>query len=139
MEENTNLFTDDIDVASQEEIRSAAKWSRLLGILLLIVIGIFVLMFVALGTALTQQIFSEFDRTDAGAMFGVLIAILIVVGAIVGFMAFLLFRGGKRILSAITTKDQVLLGQGLNDLKIYFGIFGVFTILSFLLNLINYL
>ncbi len=139
MEENTSLFTDDFDITSQEEIRSTAKWTRLLGILLLIVIGITVIMFLTLGTVLVQQFFSEFDSEGAGSILGLVIAVLVIVGGIVGFMAFLLFRGGKRILTAINTRDQAVLVQGLNDIKIYFGIFGVFTVLSFILNLFNYL
>jgi hypothetical protein len=52
-------------------------------------------------------------------------------------MGWFIIRGAGRIRAAIRHKDQLLFNNGLADLKTFFIIYGVVSILSLLSNLVS--
>ena len=70
------------------------------------------------------------DGSQAAMAF--IVVILLLVAAVAVIMAGLLIRGATRMKTALRTKEQSLFNNGLSDLKIFFIIYGVISILGLL-------
>jgi hypothetical protein len=137
MNENQSLFELEVDHATSEEVLDTCRWQKMFGILLLTIIGLVLLAFLIAW----DKIWGLIDEAIAGeagqAAMAVIVGVLLLVAAVFGAMAWFLLRGAGRIKSAIRIKDQLLFNNGLSDLKTFFIIYGVISILGLLGNLIS--
>lgn len=136
MDENQSLFELEIDHTTSEEVLDTCRWQKMFGILLLTIIGLVLLAFLIAWDKIWGLI-EEAIAAEAGqAAMAVIVGVLLLVAAVFGVMAWFLLRGAGRIQSAIRIKDQLLFNNGLSDLKTFFIIYGVISILGLLGNLI---
>jgi Ca2+/Na+ antiporter len=137
MEENQSLFELDIDHITSEELLDTAGWQKMFGILLITIIGLVLLAFIMAWDKIRSLINEAIAGESGQATMVVLIGVLLVIAGILGTMSWFLIRGAARIKSALRTKDQLVFNNGLSDLKTFFIIYGVLSILGLLGNLIS--
>lgn len=139
MEQPTNLFEFQIDHEGREEFTDLARWTKVQAIAVMSILGLlgFSVIFnwnkwgFLFALAYTPY-------SDDGPMIVVLIVTLLVF-IVIGFLLFFLIRSSYRIRMGVRMKDQFQLNAGLSDLRKYFAIFGVISILILLINLLNFL
>ena len=120
-------------------LTETVRWSRFLSIVGLIGLALCALAFTLLGTALIAA-FSRFapGLEQLGALGGaIVIAVALAVIAFLGFVVFMLYRFSVLTRKGIENQDQVLFARGMNCLKIYFIISGIFAILGLVFNLLS--
>jgi hypothetical protein len=66
------------------------------------------------------------------------IIFLVIVGVIVGTLAWFLINGANKIRKGIQLKDQQLLNDGLANIRNYFTMYGVLSLLGLCLNIFNF-
>ena len=138
MEDRQDLFSLQIDHQGREEFVEVSRWSKLMGIVVLCMLGIgfFIMVFAwrKLGFAIALSSPGDADRLlgFAAVMFGL-------VGVVIGTMIFFLIRGANRIRMAVRTQDRGLLNRGLGDVRSYFAIFGVISLLALFFNLLSFI
>ncbi|MGZ8553314.1 MAG: hypothetical protein ACXWV8_07910, partial [Chitinophagaceae bacterium] len=71
------------------------------------------------------------------AAMAVVAAVLLLLAVVLGIMSWFLIWGAGRIKSALRMKDQLLFNNGLSDLKTFFIIYGVISIIGLLASLIS--
>jgi hypothetical protein len=128
-----------VDYDSGNILRETVRWSRFLSIVGIVGISICVLAFALAGSALLAA-FATLSPSFEGlqSMGGVIvIVIMLVILAIVGYIVFMLYRFSVLTRRAIEQQDQALFAQGMRCLKMYFLITGVFAVLSLLGNLLS--
>jgi len=120
-------------------LTETVRWSRFLSIVGIIGLALGLLVFLLMGTALIAA-FSRFSPglETLGALGGaVLICIALVFAAIMGFVVFMLYRFSTLTRRGIERQDQATFAEGMNCLKIYFIISGIFALLGLLGNLFS--
>ena len=136
MEDKQDLFNFQIDHQGREEFTELSRWGRLQGIVVLCMLGIgfftFIFAWKKIGVAISLSTPGEADR-----LVGFMAIIFIIAGLIVGVTMYFLIRGSNRIRLAVRTQDRTLLSRGLGDLRSYFAILGVLSIIALLSNLIS--
>ena len=118
-------------------LNETVRWSRFLSIVGIIGLALFALVFLLMGTALIAA-FSRFapGLETLGAMGGaVVIAVGLAFLAVMGFVVFMLYRFSTLTRKGIERQDQATFAEGMNSLKIYFIISGIFALLALLGNL----
>jgi hypothetical protein len=139
MDENQSLFELEIDHPTAEELLDTARWQKMFGVLMLTIIGLALLSFLVGWNKIAGMIDEAIAGEGSQAAMAVIVVVLLLVGAVIGIMSWLLIRGAGRIRSAIRTKDQLLFNNGLSDLKTFFIVYGVISILGLLSNLISFI
>jgi hypothetical protein len=134
MEENSHepLIDLEVDHDAANSLHETARWTKFISIVGLIGVGLLLLCLLFAGTmitTLTSRMMPGFEGYT-----GILIFAVIVVVAILGLMVSLLYRFSTNIKKGIETHDQEAFNKGLNSLKTYFIISGVFAVLSLLAN-----
>ena len=138
MEQNPSLFDLEIDHPTGEEMLDTSRWQRMLGVLLVICIGLVLLMLLLGWSQVVGLVDEAFGGGSSQGVMAFVVVVLLLVAIIVGVMAGLLIRGASRIKTAIRTKEQDVFNDGLADLKSFFIIYGVISILSLLANLVTF-
>jgi len=138
MEGNKPLFDFRIDEEGKEELTELARWTKFQSIAVLTMIVLVILFFLFAWNRLGAA-FSTVDGDEARSLVLILAVIVLVIGTVIGLMMYFLLRSSNRIRTAIQMQDRQLLNKGLNDLRIYFAIFGVISILALFSNLISLL
>jgi hypothetical protein len=127
------LLSLNVDYDAGIVLRETARWTKFIAIVGIIGVVIMLLALALAGTYLINLYSQMFPGIHEFA--GAIIFIVFIVIAILGFMVFLLYRFSTLIKRGIETQDQSIFNRGLNSLKIYFIISGVFAILSLLSNI----
>ena len=136
MDDNQSLFELEVDPITSEELQDTSRWQKMFGVMILSGIGLVLLAFL-LGW---NKVAALVDETVAGegsqAAMAVMVVIVLLVALVLVIMAWFLIRGAGRIKAALQVKDQLLFNNGLGDLKTFFIIYGVISILGLLANLV---
>lgn len=138
MDDNQPLFELEVDPITSEELQDTSRWQKMFGVMILSGIGLVLLAFL-LGW---NKVAALVDETVAGegsqAAMAVMVVIVLLVALVLVIMAWFLIRGAGRIKAALQVKDQLLFNNGLGDLKTFFIIYGVISILGLLANLVAF-
>jgi hypothetical protein len=137
MDDNESLFELGVDHINSQELLDTAGWQKMFGVVLLIIIGLVLLVFLLAWNKAAAMIGEVVGTNGSQAAMVVVAGILLLAAAVLGTLAWFLIRGAGRIKTAIRTKDQLLFNGGLGDLKTFFIIYGVISILSLLGNLVT--
>lgn len=138
MEQDQSLFDLEIDHATGEEMLDTSRWQRMLGVLVVISIALVLLMLLVGWNQIASLIDEAFATGGSQAAMAFLVVILLLVAIVAGIMAGLLIRGASRVRTAIRTKEQDVFNNGLSDLRTFFIIYGVVSILGLLGNLVAF-
>lgn len=138
MEENQSLLELQVDKEAANNLIEFSRWAKLLGLLVIIGFGLlFILMIFLWGRFATLFPNETTDKpSDDLARIGVIV-ILLIVGVIVGIMMSFLIKGANRIRLGIQNRDQLLFNSGLNSIKNYFAMYGVFALLGLFFQLLS--
>ncbi|HEX7845169.1 MAG TPA: hypothetical protein VF476_05155 [Chitinophagaceae bacterium] len=139
MEENQDLFEFKVDDTMAQEMNETSRWSRLFSILVFILCSFFLLILIVKGQQLAAIFSLQMATSESTAVFSVIIIFVVLAMAVVGLMMYFLLRSANRIKEGLRLKDQELFNRGLTDMKTYFAIFGVVSILGLLLTLLSLL
>ena len=137
MEENTQqpLIDLNVDYDAGNILRETTRWTKFISIVGIIGVALILLSLLFAGALITSL--SARLLPGMEAFTGLIIFVIIVVVAILGLMVSLLYRFSTLVKKGIETQDQETFNKGLNSLKIYFIISGVFALLSLLANFVN--
>lgn len=139
MEQEQSLFEEQMDAATINEFSEFAKWARMTCIFLYIICGVVILMIILAAGKMGELFAGANTEVSPGALSGVLIFAVVFVVALASIVLFFLIRGTNRIRLAIPTKNQIQFNSGLNDIRIYFSIVGVLSILSLVFSLFSFI
>src|SRR5688572_12242474 len=139
MDENQSLFELEVDQIASEELLDTARWQKMSGILMLSIVGLVLLTFFLGWNRIAGLVDEAIAGEGSQAAMAVIIVVLLLAGLVIGIMSWLLIRGAGRIKTAIRNKDQLLFNNGLSDLKTFFIIYGVISILGLLGNIFSFL
>ena len=138
MDENQSLFELEVDHATSEELLDTSRWQRMFGVLMLSIIGLILLAFLIGWNKIAGLVDEAIAGEGSQAAMAVIVVIVLLVAVVIGIMSWLLVRGAGRIKTAIRNRDQVVFNSGLSDLKTFFIIYGVISILGLLSNLVTF-
>jgi hypothetical protein len=141
MEENQSFLELQVDKEATENLTEAARWGKLLGIMVIGAIGLLLLLIILMGKQVTSQFLttSEMQGSDGDILIIGLIGGLAFIGAIVGILMSFLIKGTNRIRHGIIRKDQILFNNGLANLKNFFAMYGILGIIGLLLSMLGLL
>jgi hypothetical protein len=138
--QNTSLFQLNLDAQNSYTLRSAATWSRVLGIIGLIIGALCILFGIVIQQKISQ--YGGYYRTNgvssqmmgnAGLVGYVLVGLMYIVSSIFALNA------GNKILRGLKTNDQQSLNTGFAAIRNYFAFWTILMILFLLLLLIGFL
>lgn len=139
MDERQDLFDFGVDNMTAQELNDMSRWSRLLSILIFSLCGIVLLVLLLAGGKITDGLSQEIGSDEGASMFIVILVAVVIAIVVVSIMMYFLMRAANRIRAGIRLKDQSLFNKGLGDMKTYFTIFGVLSILGLIGNLTSLL
>ena len=136
MDNNHDLLQNDlvIDSTAHGYLKETGKWAAFLGILGFISSGIVIIISFFIG-ALLDKAFSAMAATSVngaaifGALGGVLAGVYFFIGVLVFFLSLFLFRFGSKMKKALISQDQEALNFSLKNLKNYYRVIGILTII----------
>lgn len=118
-----------------ERIQSITKWTRFMGILSVVFLGLFVLIVLAVSTQLPQM--NTYFPVIAQLPVAVFLILALFVMAIIGVLIYFLLRFAIITRRAIQLRNQEMLNKGLDSLKTYFAIYAVMAIIGVAFSLFN--
>lgn len=127
------LFELHLDYESANQWKDTVKWSRFISIIYFVAIGLMVLGLAFGSTAMVDALHKTMPGIEA--MSGAIIAVLIVALMIFTWTSILLYRFSNLTREGIVRQDQEVFNSGLKSLKIYFTVYGIFSILGLLANI----
>lgn len=135
MEEDRSIFEMEVDHVSGEEILDTSRWQHMLGWLVILCLGLLLAGMLFGWDEISVQV-NQAINAETGRAAMVFVAIVLILVVVIGaVLAGLLIRGATRMKTAIRTRDQFLFTDGLRDLKMFFIIYGVLSIIGLLGNL----
>lgn len=137
MEENRSLLNMGVDPEGHTQLTETARWSKLLAILVLSAFGLMLLLVVFMGSKMIESmaVLSTTQEQNAASVF--LIAVFVIAGVIVGILMSFLIKAANRIRLGLQSNDQVLFNSGLANLKNYFVMYGILSIIGTIFTLIG--
>lgn len=141
MEENQSFLELQVDKAASESLSEAARWGKLLAVMVLVAVGLLLLLIIFMGRKFGELVLTTEEMQGNGGdlvMVGLIVAIVFV-GFIAGLLMSFLIKGANRIRNGIRDKDQLLFNSGLANLKNYFAMYGILGILGLLMALLGLL
>src|SRR6187399_2248745 len=134
MEQNEQLFTFPVETSAQRSLASASTWARFLAILGFVFIGLILILFAIAGAGAITAL-ERVMPFDMAAMAGLLIVVVLIVCAVIGVLCYLLLKGANLTKKGIITNDQAVFNAGLASYRTYFMLYGILSVISFLINL----
>lgn len=131
------LFELQVDYDSGNMFNESSRWAKFLAIIYFVIIGLCVLA-LAFSSAVIVQVFGT-AMPELGSVGGLLIGVIIIALIILTYITILLFRFATQVKQGIYNRDQALFNDGLKNLKNYFVIYGVFTLLALVLNIVGFI
>ncbi len=132
MEEEKQLFELEVDHLSADELIETSRWQRMLGMVIVLSMALLLLALLIGWNQISSVVGESMGADGTQATMAFIVVILLLVAAVAVIMAGLLIRGATRMKTALRTKEQALFNDGLSDLKIFFIIYGVISILGLL-------
>ena len=131
-----SLLQMNLDYDGGHILHETVRWSRFLSIVGIIGISLMVLVFALAGTALVALLptLAPSIAGLAGLGTAIVMSVILVVFAILGFTVFMLYRFSVLTRRGIDQRDQAAFTEGIKCLKIYFIISGISAILGLLAN-----
>ena len=134
---NEPLFELQVDYDSGNSFSETSKWAKFLSIVYFVCIGIAVL-FTAFSSAIIIQALATI-MPELASVGGVIVGGVIIALIIFTYLTILLYRFATQVKQGILNRDQALFNDGVKNLKNYFLIYGVFTLLALVLNLVGFI
>jgi hypothetical protein len=142
--QNTSLFSLNLDAQNSYMLRSTASWAKVLGILSLITGILFVIMGIVVQQAMSR--FGEFGNYNArgsglsaNAFGNVGLIVYVIMGVIYGLSGIFALNAGNKINAGLRSNDMATLNSGFAGARNFFALWAILMILFLLLILISLL
>jgi hypothetical protein len=138
--QNSSLFSLNLDAQNSYTLRSAASWAKVLGV----VGAILGILFIILGI-MVQQAVSQYGGMyrsgglSASAIGSWGMAFYVLVGIVFILTSVFAINAGNKINMALRSNDQALLSSGFANVRNYFAFWAIIIILLLLLVLLGLL
>lgn len=139
MEENEFLLDLKVDAEASAQMQETAKWGKLFGIVVLAGFGLFFILLLAMWNSISKMIMTPemIEEGAATVMKYTAIIVSLVALAVTAILMNFLIRAGIGIRRGLQLKDQAIFTIGLANLRNYFTMYGVISILQLLFSLIR--
>ena len=140
MEENQSLLELEVDQEASSNIIEMAKWTKLFGVLVASLIGLFVLFFILASRTIRSGLNNIMEMNDEQAVSATILVFSFILFLFVGISTVILvylFKGVNGLRAGIRNKDQLAFNMGLANLRNSFAIYTSIMILMLLIQLIN--
>ncbi len=138
-DQNTSLFSLNLDAQNSYTLRSAASWAKVLGVAGMI-LGI---LFVLLGILVQQTVSRYGSYRTSGISTNTLgnmgMAVYVIMGLVMIISSIFAMNAGNKINAALKTNDQGALSAGFAGARNYFAIWAIIIIILLLFCLIGVL
>ncbi|MBM3417125.1 MAG: hypothetical protein FJY20_11980 [Bacteroidetes bacterium] len=133
--QNTPLFSLNLDAQNSYTLRSMASWAKVLG-----VVGLIMGILCILLGILVQQAMNQYGGGLSTSVIGNWgMAFYVVVGLIFIVTSIFALNAGNKINAALQANDRAALNSGFANARNYFAFWGVIIILLLLLGLLSLL
>jgi hypothetical protein len=140
MEQNTeqSLLEMHVDYDGGNILKETVRWTRFISVVGFIGIGLMALLVIILAFA-GNTVFSYYDQIVPGiaAYQAVVIVFCVIFLGIFLFLVVKLYRFSTLTRRGIELQDQAMFNKGLQALKVYFTVTGIFAVLGLLTNLLS--
>lgn len=144
MNDSQNSLLPDMDIKvddhAKKELIDAAKWSKIISIIMFVFAGIVLLMGVVGSSQLSSGVFRSLGR-GYGDIFRYggawLIIVVLVVVVVIGVLYYFLFSFSTKMKTAVLAEDTPQFNASLKMLKVFLIATTVLAILSLLMNIMN--
>lgn len=116
-------------------LQETVRWSRFLSVVGMAGAGLFVLI-VALASSTLISLYSRI-LPGIEAFAGLIVVAILLLLALMGGLAYMLYRFSVLTRKGIESQDQALFNQGLRGLKTYFLISGIFALIGLVFNVLT--
>lgn len=125
-----SILGDELSVTPpiQQYVADATRWARFLCIVITVFMVLCVGFLLLGGSAISNALETQFDLPGGGQ--GILIGMLMIIVLIVGILFYFLWRFSTLTRRGLEIRNQEMFNKGLAALKIYFTIYGVFTVIG---------
>jgi len=140
--QNSSLFSLNLDAQNSYTLRSVASWAKVLG-----VVSIIIAVLCIIGGIIFQQkagSFSGFDSyssgrsgISAGSLGNMGLVMYVVIGLLYGLSGMFALNAGNKINSGLKTNNMELLNGGFANARNFFAFWAILMILFLLLMLIG--
>lgn len=141
MEDNQSLLELQVDPETGNSLNELSRWAKFFAILVLVACGLFFLTGLFVWKQLSELVFAQRDEPLPGGSSTVFLIIFIVVflvvGAIITVLMVFLIKGANGIRNGIRNNDQLSFNIGLANIKNYFAMLGVLSIVGLLFSLLG--
>jgi hypothetical protein len=139
--QNTSLFSLNLDAQNSYTLRSMASWSKVLGIVGLILGILFVLLGILVQQAMNNSGYSSYRGSglSASAIGNAGMAVYVVMGLIMIVTSVFALNAGNKITAALRSNDQAALNSGFANARNYFAFWAILIIIMLLLVLVTIL
>lgn len=144
MDQDQNLLELEMDDSSSNSLKEATKWGKLFAMLCIIGFSlVFLVMLVA-----WNQLASAFaaiedvggsERANSQMLMIVFVVAFIIVGTILIVLMTFLIRGANNIHRGLRDRDQITFNNGLSNLKNFFSMYGVLSIMGTIFGILGLL
>lgn len=134
---NEPLFELQVDYESGNSFSETSKWAKFLSIVYFVCIALCVL-FTAFASALIIQALATI-MPELASVGGVVVGIIIIALIIFTYLTILMYRFATQVKQGILNRDQAIFNEGVKNLKNYFLIYGIFTLLALVLNVVGFI
>ena len=139
-DQNTSLFSLNLDAQNSYTLRSAASWSKVLGVVGMI-LGI---LFMILGILVQQAIsrtggYYRGTGISGNALGNMGMAVYLVMGLVMVVSSIFALNAGNKISMALKANDQDALNKGFSAARNYFALWAIIIIIMLLFVLIGVL
>lgn len=136
---NEPLFGIQVDYDSGNLFNEAVKWSKFLAVFYFVCIGLSVLGLAFASTFLIQGFSTYMPGLGLESLGGLIIGVIVLVLLIFTYTTILLYRFSTLVKQGIEQQNQATFNSGLKNLKTYFLIYGVFTLIALVFNVVGFI
>jgi hypothetical protein len=139
--QNTSLFQLNLDAQNSYTLRSAASWSKVLGVASMIMGIIFIIFGIIAQQAISRYDGYDYDRggMSAGTLGNLGLVLYVLMGLVFIISGVFAMNAGNKINQGLKNSDQAALSSGFANARNFFALWAILTILSLILVLISLL
>ncbi len=141
MEENQSILGMEVEPQGRANLTEVARWGKFLAIVGYVFMGLFILMLAfawsSFMSAFTGSYPDPYERSIVSTSSGFFLVVIVLFIGIFFTLLFFLLKGANRIKAGLRDNDQAVFNSGLANLRNYFIMFGVLSILRILFALMS--
>ncbi|MFM2137764.1 MAG: hypothetical protein RJA57_71 [Bacteroidota bacterium] len=138
-QQQSTLFSTNLDSQNVYTLRSLASWAKVLGVVGIILGAIFFLAGIAIQQAASRARYSYggYGRRDISMIGNIGMATYVILAIIMVVTSIFALNAGNRIVRGLQTNDSMSLASGFANVRNYFAVWAILLMLSLLVMLLS--